>query len=219
MHTSLAPASRQARVASDNVAPVVSTSSTIRMLRPINRWRRFGCTLIAPLRVENRASRPRPSSDRVRLGRINRSGHCAAPTSSASALANRADWLNRRRNIRVQCNGTGAINVSSCKSGSATRASHRAAGRITSWRSPCFSASTNLRPLLRYRSAARPRLHGRSTDRQLSQYSGVSDTSPGNGTPQRSQQRPEMNGVSRQQFPHRPKSLSTCTPQLVHRGG
>ena len=52
--------------------------------------------------------------------------------------------------------------------------------------------------------------HGRATFRQSSQYSALSLSCPGSGTPHRSQHNPEMNGVSRQQGPQSPKSLSTC---------
>ena len=45
----------------------------------------------------------------------------------------------------------------------------------------------------------------------------VSD--PGKGMPHWSQTRPAMNGVSRQQSAHRPKSLVTGALQLMHCGG
>jgi len=88
--TRAAPARLSAETQASLVAPLVSTSSTSRMLRPFNPARRCGDTSIAPLRARRRAARPNPPSIGVAFLRTSASTHNSASLASATALARSA---------------------------------------------------------------------------------------------------------------------------------
>lgn len=213
------PASRHACVQAINVAPDVNTSSISNTGLPNMRAPRFAWGTMAFSNVLNRSSRLIPSSEDVRRTLTNASGHHARSIFFATACANNADWLYRRLINRDQCSGTGTTIVPSATPARIIFAIHRPAGRAISCLSPCFSAKTNFLPVSLYNSAERPCSHGGGSRIQASQWCTSPCPPSVSGTLHPSQIIPPRNEVSRQHVPHRPKSLSTTSPQVMQRGG
>lgn len=113
--TSQAPATKQACVAAEKVAPVVITSSTSTTDFPAISALREGGIIIEPSICVNRSSRDIPSVELVLRVRCNRSGQYVSPLIRDTERASSAAWLNRRLTIRVQCKGIGA-RIASCRS-------------------------------------------------------------------------------------------------------
>jgi len=169
MRTGPDPAAIQAFVQAIKVAPDVITSSMSRIGRSFKTPPLLPCGSIASSSMLYRASRLKPSSDAVLLVRTNASGHQSSDSSFDTARASNADWLYRRFNNRDQCNGTGTTSVPSSTWARIIFAIQRPAGLAISCRSPCLKASTSLRPVPSYKSAARPCTHGRGACIQPSQ--------------------------------------------------
>ena len=162
---------------------------------------------------------PHPVEGRVRTRRNSRSGQSGSPVCRASARASSADWLKRRRSIRVQCSGTGAISVSSVHQRRGGPGEPRRRRRARSPAGRHVSAPAPAAGVVTIEQRGAPPAPGPGDGRQSSQCSASPRSSPGSGAPQRSQTSPLMKGVSRQHGPHRPKSLSTCVPHCRQRGG
>lgn len=93
------------------VAPVVRTSSTNIILEPAKRPCHFGLIAKALTTAFRRLLGLNPRMLGVFLGRNSMSGTNSRLAASASSLPIKADWLNVRDQMRVQCNGTGVIMI------------------------------------------------------------------------------------------------------------
>src|ERR1700722_12876554 len=124
--TRVAPALNSAREAALAVAPEVKTSSTSTTLSP--RITAPSATRNAPCTFLALCARLKPPWLRVALTRRNALRSHGLPVSREISAVSAAAWLNRRRQSRKACSGTGVRRSASARTSAPPRAIQRAAG-------------------------------------------------------------------------------------------